>query len=137
MRKVLIGTGMLVLSLVLNVGSAKAAGTTSCKMTKATPAGTGPYTISAEGTISLSDTEKGFAGVQYQVLELEGGKQTYVGFTSLPDGPPTPGGAAKKVTGSSPPFPRPGKYRVFFSMQYMDKDMKLTTISASTDVTVK
>jgi hypothetical protein len=139
MRSVRVGLGMAVLAVLFAGASAHADDpvTTSCKVTKTTINGTGPYTIMAEGSISLSATEKGFLGVQYYVLELADGGQTYYGFTNRPDGPPIPGMAAKKVTGSSPPFPRKGDYRVVFTMQYLDKDGAPKTISGTTDVTVK
>ena len=51
---------------------------------------------------------RAFLGVQYYVIELAEGGSTYYGYVNLPDGPPVPGMAAKKVTGSSPLFPRKG-----------------------------
>jgi len=134
MRNVLIGLGVLT-ALAQNVQTASAQGTTSIKIVEAKAAGTGPYTITSEGLVSIKIGEV-FMGVQYQVLELAPGGATYVGFTNLPDGPPVPGMEASKVTGNSPPFPRKGDYRVFFSMQYRDNDGKLRTMSATKDVNI-
>jgi len=131
--------GMVALAITSGIVTAWADDpvTTPCRVTKATPAGTGPFTISAEGMISLSADEKSFLGVQYYVLELAKGGDTYFGFINLPDGPPVPGMPAKQVTGSSPPFPRKGDYRVVFTMQYLDKNFQVRTISAIKDVTVE
>jgi hypothetical protein len=68
MRNVLIGLGVLT-ALAQNVQTASAQGTTSVKITKATVAGTGPYTITSEGLVSIKIGEV-FMGVQYQVLDL-------------------------------------------------------------------
>ena len=133
MKTVLIGLGVLLASSILNVSSVHA--DTTCKMTKATAAGTGPYTISAEGTVSIS-TGESFGGVQYQILELAPGGQTYVGFVNLPNGAPTAGGAAVKITGTNFPFPRKGDYRVFFTIIYSDNKGMPQKLSASKDVTV-
>jgi hypothetical protein len=68
MRNVLIGLGVLT-ALAQNVQTASAQGTTSIKIVEATAAGTGPYTITSEGLVSIKIGEV-FMGVQYQVLDL-------------------------------------------------------------------
>jgi hypothetical protein len=135
MRNVLIGLGVLT-ALAQNVQTASAQGTTSIKIVEAKAAGTGPYTITSEGLVSIKIGEV-FMGVQYQVLELAPGGATYVGFTNLPDGPPVPGMEAKIALGNTNAIPRKGNYLLVFSMLYYDKNGDMHTTSAIHNLTIK
>lgn len=59
--------------------------------------GTGPYTVTIEGTASLSKNEKGFTGVSATITRKTIGGTTYTALVNLPDGPPQPGMPGKKV----------------------------------------
>jgi hypothetical protein len=148
-RKCIVILCVLFLGLCANITSINAqvapagsggqvTGQTTCTMTSKKINGTGPWTIYCEGTVGIDSTVKSFTGVSFQVLQLldGGGGATYNGVVNLPDGPPTAGGAAVKVTGTSPSIKTQGDYRAVFTMQYVDSTGTSQTKQATVDFTL-
>lgn len=126
------------MALVLAVASAQEPGgggmappvvPTDLKLENPSWKGTGPYTVTVKGTLSLSKDEKGFIGTSAIKLNQILG-DTYNGLVNLPDGQPQPGMAAKQVIYTWT-VPNKGTYNGSAKMAYTNSLGKADSINAA------
>jgi hypothetical protein len=128
---------LAVVVMCLSVGVAWAAtGMTTNTMTSVTKAGgmAGPWIISASGTVGIDSTVKNFNGLLYTVTNTT--PTTYQGFTNLPNGPPTAGGAAVSWTGTSNPLTVKDNYSVVCTMGYLDMNNMPQKMSSQSNIKI-
>ena len=88
---------------------------TEMKLETPSVQGVGPYTVTIEGTLSLSKDEKGFIGNSAKVKRL---LKEYDAAVSHPNGDPAPGMPAKKVVFTFTGITNKGAYAGTAYMKY-------------------